>query len=147
MRFAAENTGSQESFSIDLLSQLSEDLDIRFRCAAFTAPWSCAISFSLRSGGAGSPANSRDFLGASSLVLLDISSVSKHFPGATKWYREMVNQYRAHYRRIAVLKRRRASVSDYVACGGLLDPCAAIGKELPKDGAMTPGFVSAVTTD
>jgi hypothetical protein len=87
MRFAADNIETQESFSIDLLSRLSMDLDILFRCAAFTAPWSWAISFSLRSGGAGSPANRRDFLGASSLVLLDISSVSKHLLGATKWKR------------------------------------------------------------
>jgi len=84
MRFATENIETQEFFSIALLSQLSMDCGNRLRRAAFTAPWSWAINFSLRSGGAGSPENRRDVFGVSSLVLLDISSVSKHFPGATK---------------------------------------------------------------
>jgi hypothetical protein len=64
----------QNSFSADLLADASLGSRIRLRCAAPTAPWSCAISFSLRSGGVASSVIGQSFLGLPSLVLFDMSS-------------------------------------------------------------------------
>jgi hypothetical protein len=47
--------------------------DFRLRCAALTAPWSWAISFSLRSGGAASSVVGRSFRELPPRVLFDMS--------------------------------------------------------------------------
>jgi hypothetical protein len=47
--------------------------EIFLRCAALTAPWSWAISFSLNGGGVGPPESRRDFVGFPSSTFLGMA--------------------------------------------------------------------------
>jgi hypothetical protein len=70
---------NQSSFSAARLSDSSIGVGIFFRCAARTAPWSWAISFSLRSGGVRSSIIGRSFFGLPPFVLLGIVFVLRSF--------------------------------------------------------------------
>ena len=73
-RQTAALTGvDQGCFSGDSLADASPGLGIRLRCAAPTAIWSFAMSFSLRGGGVASPVFGRPSLGRPSFVPFDMS--------------------------------------------------------------------------
>src|ERR1700733_182228 len=88
---------------------------MRLRCAALTAFWSCAMSLSLKSGGAASPGIGRSFLGSQPFSRFNMSSVLQRF------WRENASEWRpaqdsgSLFSKMLVCIRRNGD--DYVAWG------------------------------